>query len=312
MWYAPMVDVAIVTVKREEFEALLQRFTLETDAPRPGLSTEYKFRSVSRDGQLRTVVITRCVMQGNGDSQTVIGRVIADLEPALVLVVGIAGMPPRNDLFLGDIVLGTHIHDFNLAAETQKGLEFAETGASPPYWLTRYVCNLDPQSPGFRDWYSELRARPKIPSGTPEFEVPSEIAWNEKIADCIRSQSSREFPKFIDGPIASSDDLLKNPDAVRKRLSVDRRIIAVEMESAGAARACNNVGQGKSPVPFLPIRAISDIVGLKRDSAWEDYACRSAASFALKFIETLPANLMRNQVPSKGEEITRAVASLCL
>ena len=307
-----MVDVAIVTIKREEFDALLERFPLEAEAPKQELASEYKFRRVSSRGRVRTVAITRCVMQGTGDAQTVIKRVITDLEPALVLVVGIAGMPPSNDLFLGDVVLGTHIHDFNLSAETVKGVEFAETGPSPPYWLTSYVCNLDFQGLELTNWYAELADRPKISEAALDFTAPSESEWNDKIRECLKHHASRRFPKVADGPIASSDDLLKNPDSVRKRLSVDRRIVAVEMESAGAARACNNVGRGESPVPFLPIRVISDIVGLKRDPAWERYACKVAALFTLKFVEQLPAHLltMRTQAPSRSEELANVIACL--
>lgn len=305
-----MVEVAMVTIKREEFDALLARFPLEVEAPEH-LAAKYKFRRVSSNGQWRTVAITRCVMQGTGDAQTVTQNVITDLQPALVLIVGIAGMPPSSDLFLGDIVLATHVHDFNLAAETQNGQEFAESGASPPYWLTRFVCNLDFGSPALNDWHSDLGERPTISEAVLEFTSPAETDWNNRIRECVKCHSTRQVPKVADGPIASSDDLLKNPESVRKRLSVDRRIVAVEMESAGAARACNNVGRGESPVPFLPIRAISDIVGLKRSPEWEAYACRAAALFASKFVEYIPVNLLaRTHSLSRGDEVVRVVACL--
>ena len=59
-----------------------------------------------------------------------------------------------------------------------------------------------------------------------------------------------------------------------------RHVLAVEMETAGAYRAA----QGReSQYPVIPIRGISDIVGLERDDRWTAYACHTAAAFALAF-----------------------------
>jgi nucleoside phosphorylase len=297
-------------MKREEFDAVLEHFSLQAEAPRPDLASKYKFRRASAHGRARTVAITRCVEQGTGEAQTIANQAIKDLQPALILVVGIAGMPPSTDLFLGDVVLGTHVHDFNLAAETSRGQEFAEHGMSPPHWFTRYVCTLDLQTE-LADWYSPLANRPKIAASSLEFTSPN-AEWNGRISACVNHHADRATPKVLDGPIASSDDLLKNPESLRKRLAVDRRIIAVEMESAGVARACNNVGKTEAPVPFLPIRGISDIVGLKRDYAWELYACQSAALFAARFVEHLPADFLANLPASASRSDDLASTLACL
>jgi len=39
---------------------------------------------------------------------------------------------------------------------------------------------------------------------------------------------------------------------------------------------------------MLPIRGISDIVGLKRADAWTKFACAAAAAFARAFLRTEP------------------------
>jgi nucleoside phosphorylase len=66
-------------------------------------------------------------------------------------------------------------------------------------------------------------------------------------------------------------------------LKMARQVAAVEMESAGVYRATHERG-----VPFLSIRGISDVVGLKREPAWTGYACHSAASFLRAFLRTRP------------------------
>lgn len=79
---------------------------------------------------------------------------------------------------------------------------------------------------------------------------------------------------------------MKDPLPLISWLKTARRILAVEMEAAGVYRAVRRPG---GEIPTLSIRAVSDIVGLKRDDAWKTYACNVAASFTRRFIEAFPA-----------------------
>jgi hypothetical protein len=54
------------------------------------------------------------------------------------------------------------------------------------------------------------------------------------------------------------------------------------MESGGVYRAL------RERCPMLPIRGISDIVGLQRSEQWIGFACTSAAAFARAFLRTRP------------------------
>jgi F0F1-type ATP synthase assembly protein I len=62
-----------------------------------------------------------------------------------------------------------------------------------------------------------------------------------------------------------------------------RHVYAVEMESAGVYLATR-----PREIPFLAIRGVSDIIGLRRDDLWKEYACQSAAAFAYSFLSKLP------------------------
>ena len=53
------------------------------------------------------------------------------------------------------------------------------------------------------------------------------------------------------------------------------------MELAGVYRAAE-----QSNTPVLAIRSLSDIVGYKRSPEWTQFACESAASFAICLIQS--------------------------
>ena len=94
--------------------------------------------------------------------------------------------------------------------------------------------------------------------------------------------TSRRAPTYVSGLIASSDRLVKDPTVLFPWITTARNLLAVEMESGGVYRAA------RDRCLMLPIRGISDIVGLKRADAWTRFACASAAAFARAFLRTRP------------------------
>jgi nucleoside phosphorylase len=60
-------------------------------------------------------------------------------------------------------------------------------------------------------------------------------------------------------------------------------VVAIEMELAGVYRASR---RAHKTYPVVSIRGVSDIVGLKRDEAWTQYACEVAAAYASAFIRS--------------------------
>ena len=57
----------------------------------------------------------RQIEQGNGSTEDGT-RSVDDLGPSLLLIVGIAGGLPSDDVTLGDVVLATRILDFSVEA----------------------------------------------------------------------------------------------------------------------------------------------------------------------------------------------------
>ena len=89
------IAVGIVTIKEEEYEALLDKFAPSETIP--GTNRDYDVASIETSrGQCR-VAITRCAQQGNAHAQNTATEMLNDLKPAFILVVGIAGGMPTPD-----------------------------------------------------------------------------------------------------------------------------------------------------------------------------------------------------------------------
>src|SRR5262249_15889139 len=67
-------------------------------------------------GEAYTVAVVRCAEQGNTDALNTARDLIEDLDPAWLLVVGIAGGVPADELTLGDVLVSTRIVDFSVEA----------------------------------------------------------------------------------------------------------------------------------------------------------------------------------------------------
>jgi hypothetical protein len=127
----PRVDVGILTIKEEEFEAVLEAFPDEPDRyVGPTSHRHYNLRSASAgSGATYRVAIVRQLEQGTGEAQDAARDMIEELDPELILVVGIAGGVPSDDLTLGDVVLSLRIHDLTVHAKKQDApTEYAIAG----------------------------------------------------------------------------------------------------------------------------------------------------------------------------------------
>jgi hypothetical protein len=109
------VDFGIITVREDEFAAMLQRVPEEV-----GIASgrrQYNLRRLATDtGAAYTVAIVRCLAQGNGEAQQVANALLEELAPRWLLVVGIAGGAPAAEFTLGDVVVSTQVCDFSVGA----------------------------------------------------------------------------------------------------------------------------------------------------------------------------------------------------
>jgi nucleoside phosphorylase len=285
----PQVDIGIVTIRDDEFRAVLDVFPHEAGIAE-GKHRKYPLRHAEiGSGQHYTIAVLRLVEKGQGEAQAAARDLIDDLAPKLVLVVGIAGGLPSDDVKLGDVVLSTRIQDFTVEARKYgKKTTYAVTGGAVVKSLATDIAILEARRSELGDWTAALPSQPAV-TWTRKNQLYGPAAWRgelrAKLEHHYGEAATPRAPRFMAGPIASSDRLVKDPTLVIRWLATSRDLLAIEMESGGVYRA------SQDRCPMLAIRGISDIVGLQRAEAWTRFACASAAAFTRAFLRTRPVPL---------------------
>lgn len=282
------VDFGIITIREDELEAVLARFPKEDVAD--GRRRRYRIRRLPlAAGDSYTIAVVRCAEQGTGDALNTARDLLEDLDPAFLLVVGIAGGVPADEFTLGDVIVSTRITDFSVEAVlSDHSHEYALGGGPLHPDATKLAADVramesDGDLTGWNDRESIRMDRPPVETGEGCFYGNDD--WKKK----VRAALERHFegkptrpPLVVAGSVASSDRLIKEAETLQVWLKIARQIQAVEMESAGVYKAAHG------RVPFLAIRGISDVVGFKRHADWTTYACHSAAAFTRALLLTRP------------------------
>jgi len=283
------VDIGIVTIRDDEFRAVLAAFP-DPIGNLQGASRAYALRHADAGGGERyRIAVLRLIEQGQGEAQDAARDLIDELGPRLVLVVGIAGGRPSDDVQLGDIIVSTRIHDFTVEAhKAGEPPTYAVTGSPIDKSLAALVANLAAHDDELGDWTAGLPPQPPV-SWTEAGQLYGPPAWQRELREKLEHhhgpESTPRAPAYVTGPIASSDRLVKDPELLIPWLQTARNLLAIEMESGGVYRAA------RERCPMLAIRGISDLVGLLRTDAWTRYACASAATFTRAFLRTRPVEL---------------------
>lgn len=301
---APSVDVGILTIRDDEFRALLAVFAEDVGVHRG--RREYALRSADAGaGHRYSIALLRQIEQGNGEAQDAARDLLEDLEPSLLLVVGIAAGLPSDDVTLGDVILSTRVNDYSVEARKSRSRPtYSLSGGPIEKRLAATVANLPARERDLGAWTDELPARPQVNWGRAG-QLYGPKRWQRELREKLESHFGRgatpRAPTFLSGHIASSDRLVKDPTLLFPWIQTARHLLAVEMESGGVYRAA------RDRCPMLAVRGISDLVGLKRSDAWTKFACASAAAFTRAFLRTRPVRL-RNSPPTVGSAREKAAA----
>src|SRR5688572_20162079 len=98
------VDFGIITIREDEFAAVLQRVPEKIGTV--SAHRRYRLRRLPLSAaESYTVAIVRCMEQGNGEAQDAARDLLEDLAPAWIFVVGIAGGVPAYEFSLGDVLV---------------------------------------------------------------------------------------------------------------------------------------------------------------------------------------------------------------
>jgi nucleoside phosphorylase len=297
------VDIAIMTIREDEFTAIRRHF--QTKRQRIPNGRTYLIGEVKTEKQTYTIAIARCSEQGTDASQRLAHYIIHNLDPRLILVVGIAGGVPHDEFTLGDVVVSSRIVNPNIDAWHSDGTTDYMTRGGPSHPLVDDIVSLLPGEPLLTGWTNTIQQ--ERPALNPEMaNITGDNEWREKVHQSLRwhfgeEQNRSRVPTFTTGPILSSNHLMKDSARLKELLKTHRSIFAVEMEAAGVYEAAQGIDY---QYPVMAIRSISDIIGLQRDRRWTEYACRAAAAFTYAFIMTDPLDLPLNAANSQ-----RSIAS---
>lgn len=305
------VDFGIITIREDEFEAVLHHFP---EAGRVAGRRQYNLRRVElASGGSYLVAVLRCIEQGNGEAQSAAHDLLEDLNPQWLLVLGIAGGVPSGEFGLGDVIVSTRLHDFSVEAVLhERGAEYALTGGPVDKSAAVVAANFPALKADLGNWSTAELVGAKRPTVPTLESVQSgdwlygDEEWRGKVCHALSRHAGRTQPLVAAGAIASSDRLIKDTEILKVWMKMARQILAIEMESAGVYRAA----YGRQ-VPTLAIRGISDVVGLKRDAAWTQYACYTAAAFALALLRTRPLEprgACRSVLPEYADDASRKLS----
>lgn len=288
------IDFGIITIKTEEFTAMLKRFEVVRFNNRNGRLYSISHIQVA-SGQSYSVAIVCCGEQGVGKAQEVADRLIEDFDPSYIFLVGIAGGVPSIDYTLGDVIVATYVYDYTREAIDQNNEQTFSLGGGPVH---KRVQNLLHQLPAMDNILAGWNTEESITMSQPPInsrKMTGDPKWKARIKNSLQANfgdpSIARTPKVKAGRIASSDRLVKQPELIQKLLPNARDILAVEMEAAGVYRATDREDK---KYMVINIRALSDIIGLERDDNWTIYACHCAAAFAHALIR---ANIMELMPP---------------
>ncbi len=219
-------------------------------------------------------------------------RSFPSIRATLMIGVG-GGSPSQADLYLGDVVVGTRVMQYDMGKMTAGGL-FQETAdAKTPAWLLNSAVSALRSKhgpyPSSSRMTSLLRSRlPNIPRPNhPDrlFQASYEH-YPLGAPTCLgcdpdklqpRAVRFSDEPRIHYGVTASGNTVMKDGKA---RDDIARRLSALcfEMEAAGMM----------DNLQCLPIRGICDYSDSHKNKEWQDYVAVTATVYARELLEGLP------------------------
>jgi nucleoside phosphorylase len=267
------VDVAILTIIPEEYEAVFNYLGRRQPVrPKDGVSTNYpsQFGEIwsKAYGKPYRVVLTYAGEAGPATATDATNDILNRWRPRYLVVVGVAGGLPLDGLKKGDVVVSRSIWNY----EYGKVVDEFEPRTDNTYPSDAGLVNVAGIfASEYPTWWQGMRvASPSGEGHTPEIKVGM-VGSGNKVVDS-------QVNAFV--------------QAILKKVP---KLMAVEMEGAGAALAVLRAGNRGVPVSFGMIRGISDMprdfTGVpntqtqERDS-WKKYAANAAAHLCIQMLQS--------------------------
>jgi nucleoside phosphorylase len=285
------VDFAVITIRPDEYKAVLARLDNSKIVVDGSCRCEFAtIQNANCEGV--TVLVGRTSGQGHGAAQRLAKNMVVDFRPRWIVLVGIAGGFPNDDFSLGDVAIASRIVDLSVCAISHGEIEYA-AGGGP---LHPDVQNLVGLLPGREDLLGPWNEKESLNQDKPKITLPKsprnktligeDNEYKKELIKSLKKHFSHDRPPlFHPACLATSNTLVKDSHLVADFKRVARDIEHVEMEAGGVYHVSTE------GTPLLSVRGISDIVGFKRDGAWTQFACNTAAAFFVSLISNVPRSV---------------------
>ncbi|KAE8408529.1 nucleoside phosphorylase domain-containing protein [Aspergillus pseudonomiae] len=218
----------------------------------------------------------------------------------LGFLVGIGGGVPseKNDVRLGDVVIGTKVVQYGLGKKTSSGFQVTGHTFTPASILIHAVTGLKTRLFDGLDLSVSLEQMvtksPPIKATFGRPESHTDRLYNPRYVhldncDCTREGTQdqlnlvqrpsrgRNEVRVHDGIIASADQVIKDATA-RDLIGHELDALCFEMEAAGLSDSLN----------WIAIRGICDYADSHKNDRWHGYAAAAAAVCAKELLLTIP------------------------
>lgn len=250
-------DIAILTILPEEYQAVCGKLKkLQSAPPRGDHANLYAWKvgviktSVSSG---YTVAVGMMGRAGTTESALATRDAVTRWNPRYVFFVGVAG--GLGKLKKGDVVIADVIHGYEYGKVEKTFSPRSNWTYKTDIGLLNGAVAHTPEP-----WQTRITAQP-----------PQPVAL-----------------KALAGEVASGDKVVDDPNSAffAEVLKTWPKIVAVEMEGAGAGNAIEQSQALGKAVSYMMIRGISDLPpeGTTERDAWKAYAADTAAAFAASFI----------------------------
>ncbi|KAF3926282.1 hypothetical protein ABW20_dc0108225 [Dactylellina cionopaga] len=210
------------------------------------------------------------------------------------LMVGIGGgVPGREDIRLGDIVVGTRVMQYDLGKIVQDGeMERTANPKIPNHLTGKTITALRASHEQkriqflaiLREKFENLSEyhRPNLPDNL--FVATCAHSSNKSCDECEKSklvprrERDSHDPKVHYGTIASGNQVMKS-GTTRDNVARQLNALCFEMEIAGMM----------DTFPCLSIRGICDYSDSHKNKDWQRYAAATAAAYAKELVQELQA-----------------------
>jgi nucleoside phosphorylase len=252
------IDFAIITALEKEAKAVVGR--LENYSKKRFEDKDirtYHCGTVPIQGTDREyrVVVVLLPSMGEISAANAVTDTIARWNPRFVLMVGIAGGIPQNDLDLGDVVVADQIIGYEYGKVTEDGIKPRDRVYPVSALLLDRVRNFWDES------------------------------WAQQVNVPRPDSATRAVSKLFIGPIASGNKVIASTE-FRQRLKTRwPKLVALEMEGEGVFAAVFDRPQIRNT---LVIRGICDMADERKSDEWQEYAANAAAAFTVSFLKGRP------------------------